>query len=321
MNTEVPTVQRVAAEMDAVVQQRSSVRQKMASEAKARSHRRTRLARDEQKVQEVVALVEREIERGSQGSVLRKFIATNTPVNLAPAVVRALKQELASGVLEDSAPEARAYEGTVFNRSANEVKGRSVLAGEISKAATWARRMMSEGFAGKDLDDLLRGKFATALLDAAKDRIASDRTTHEGLSGFMYVDASAYASDSGATGCEKAAPKHRANQIPAVRAMPRCATCTLSRVMMDGTRRCATYDKQLVEPTDVSGPEMETIRRANIRSTEMTDAESTAALFAPQYDPSEFGLRNAELEGTLTFDTQASNDVVAEIAFGGLVWE
>jgi hypothetical protein len=315
------TRENVVAELKASISKRASTSADMANLAGERAHGRTRAGRDDRRVRELVANVEREINRGSRGSVLRKFIATTIPTDLAPAAIRALGPKLSSGILDDTAPEARAYEGTVFSRSANEVKGRTVLAGEITKAATWARRMMSEGFAGKDLNDLLRGKFATALLDAAKDRIASDRTTHEGLSGFMYVDASAYASDSGATGCEKAAPKHRANQIPAVRSMPRCATCTRSRVMMDGTRRCATYDKQLVEPADVSGPEMETIRRANIRSTEMTDAESTAALFAPQYDPAEFGLRNAELEGTLTFDIQASNEVVAEIAFGGLVWE
>ena len=111
----------------------------------------------------------------------------------------------------------------------------------------------------------------------------------------MYVDAEAYASESGVAGCTKAAAKHRTNQIPAVAAMDRCATCTLVRTMADGTRKCGTYNKALME--DTQGDDIEKIKRVNIASSDMSDAEVTASLFAPSYDPSEFNLHNANLEG------------------------
>ena len=67
---------------------------------------------------------------------------------------------------------------------------------------------------------------------------------------------------------------------------------------------------------DVSGPELLQIKQANIKSTEMNDAEVTASLFAPTFDPSEFGLVNASLED-VAFDSLPETEKLAKIMFDG----
>jgi len=195
-----------------------------------------------------------------------------------------------------------------------------VSASEIHSVIRIARRVMTEGMAGKDFDSYLRHRFADSLLSAAQGFVQGVRKAHEGLSGFLYVDSEVYASEAGTNGCESGAVKHRANQIPNVRAMDRCATCTLARVREDGTRKCGVYNKTLVAASDVEGPELDAIKQANINAKNMTDAEATASLFAsqfaPTYDPSEFNLVNASLEG-FGFDPMPENEKVADIVFGG----
>lgn len=277
-----------------------------------------RAAHKSQTVLNLVGKVEREIERGSRGAVLRKFVATNVPREYSKEVVKALMPVFRkTGALEDKIGESKKYEGVVFKRHASDTKAKSVLAGQIPLAVNWVRRTMSEGFAGRDLDSLISNRFASSLIEAASSEIKKAREAHEGLSGFLYVDSGSYASDSGTKGCDSGALKHRANQIPNVLAMKRCATCSLVRKAEDGTLRCGTYNKVLVKAKDVSGEELATIKAANISSSNMNDAEATASLFAPKYDPSEFGLSNNNLE---SIDTHIpESEKVADVMFGG--WE
>lgn len=214
--------------------------------------------------------------------------------------------------------EVKTYDQPVFKAAATAAppKTRSVLAGQIKTAARWVRRTMSEGFAGKDLDDLIRNRFASALLDAAASEIKAAREAHEGASGFLYVDAAAYASDSGVKGCEKGALKHRTNQIPSVAAMPRCGSCALVRELGDGTRKCGVYNKTLL--TNTTGSDIEQIKQANIKAANMTDQELTASLFAPTYDPSEFDLQNDVLEG-FSFEDNTETDKLSSVLFDGWV--
>lgn len=277
-------------------------------------HDRTKNAAE---VRRLVARVEQEIERGARGSYLRKFIAKTVPAEYANAAVKLLAPTLKkTGALEDGPAEIKQYDQPVFSRAASEVTARSVLAGQIKSATAWVRKTMSEGFAGKDLDALIANRFAKSVLDAAGDEITQIRQAHEGLSGFLYVDAEVYASEAGVKGCEAGAVRHRANQIPNVRAMSRCGSCTLARVREDGTRKCGTYNKTLVEPSDVAGSELDQIKQANIASCNMTDAEATASLFAPSYDPSEFGLVNSNLEG-VSLNDLPNNEQIADILFDG----
>jgi hypothetical protein len=279
----------------------------------------TALGRDAQEVRSLVAKVEREVERGARGSYLQNFIAKTIPKHHAKAAIQLLAPTLSNtGFLRDGPVEAKEYDQPVFSRVASTKKARSVLAGQIKQATAWVRRSMTEGFAGKDLDALIQHRFAGTLLQAADSEIKEVRAAQEGLSGFVYVDAGAYASEAGIKGCESGALRHRANQIQNVRAMSRCATCTVARVREDGTRKCGTYNKTLVSAGDVAGPELDSIRQANIGATDMTDAEVTASMFAPTYDPSEFGLHNANLEGiTASESSLPETEKLAEILFGG----
>lgn len=271
--------------------------------------------RDAQEVRSLVAKVEREVERGARGSYLRKFIAKTIPKRHAKAAIQMLAPTLSNtGFLRDGPVETKEYDQPVFSRAASTKTARSVLAGQIKQATAWVRKSMAEGFAGKDLDDLIQNRFAGALLEAADSEIKQIREAHEGLSGFLYVDAEAYASDAGTKGCESGAVKHRANQIPNVRAMSRCATCTLARVREDGTRKCGAYNKSLLD--DTTGNGIDRIKAANIKSADMSDAEVTASYFAPTYDPGEFNLVNANLEDVALSDLPET-EKLSNIMFGG----
>lgn len=227
------------------------------------------------------------------------------------------------------------YQGSVFREAP--VSNASVELGEwdarMAKAASvgnvsvpeirgmlrWASQQMSEGFAGKELDTLLQYRFTDKLLRAASGLVSDLRGQHEGLSGFLYVDAEAYASPTGNSGCEDGGRKHRANQVRAVSAMSRCKTCTCSRSMQDGTRKCAVYNKILLERSDLPA-EIAQVKNANIEAANMSDEEATASLFASAYDPAEFNLHNANLEG-VSVEPAPSVEKMGEIVLGGLRWE
>ena len=188
---------------------------------------------------------------------------------------------------------------------------------EIEGMLRTMKKAMSEGMAGRDLNQYLSNRFASRLMNATSGLVAKERDEHEGLSGFLYVEASAYASPSGTKGCDAGGLKHRANQIPSVRKMARCSSCTLARCMPDGTTKCGAYNKILIGTKDLSGEDMAKIKKANIESSNMTDAETTASLFAPAYDPSEFGLSNNNLED-VNFSS-IENEKMGEVMFGD--WE
>ena len=189
-----------------------------------------------------------------------------------------------------------------------------VSGNEIRSTLRAARRAMSEGLAGKDLTSYITHRFASSVLSASRELLAGLRTLHEGASGFLYVDAEAYASPSGARGCEQAASRHRANQIPSVAEMPRCASCTLALPLEDGTRKCGVYNKVLLP--DTTGEEIRQIKAQNIKQTEMSDAEATASYFAPKYDPTEFGLHNANLDA-IEHAPLTETEKLGEILFDG----
>jgi len=264
--------------------------------ASSREQATLRVSRSEARVRQLVGRVAAEIDRGARGAYLRKFIVTTIPrgdVRFASTLLDPILRE--TGALSEAPAEVATYEGPQFTRASSERKAKLVLSSQVSKAANWVRRTMSEGFAGEELDSIIEQRLGSKLLEASSEEIATLRGEHEGGSGFIYVDAAAYASKVGAEGCKKASLKHRANQIPAVASMGRCATCTMARTLEDGTRKCGVYNKALLE--DASGPELVRIKQANIAVARMTDSEHTASFFSPTYDPSEYGLRNANLDG------------------------
>jgi hypothetical protein len=290
-----------------------------------------RSARRTADIESRVASVVKHIERGARGSYLRKIIAKTIPQGYAREAVHLLTPVLKrTGALEAAPPKVAAYDGPAFEVAQPErtevvlsdhetALAKAASSGDTSVGALKStlqsiRRAMSEGFAGKDLTGFIGLRFTERVLTASTDLVAELRAQHEGASGHLYVDAEAYASPTGSRGCEKAALKHRANQIPAVAAMPRCGSCTKARGLEDGTRKCGVYNKALLD--DTTGPDIDQIKAANIKGSDMSDAEVTASMFAPAYDPSEFGLHNANLEGIDT-TTLPETEKISEILFGG----
>jgi hypothetical protein len=211
-----------------------------------------------------------------------------------------------------AAPLARTGKAKKFStedekvRAAAQASGNSAL--EIRGMLRSLRRAMSEGFAGKQLDELLRTTVAKSTREAAEGLILEMRSEHEGLSGHLYVDAEAYATAKGVKGCKKkGAFKHIGNNIKFVRAMDRCASCTLN-----SENYCKAYKKVLASTfEDADKFQAEMIRLAN-----GTDADHTASLFAPSYDPQEFKL-GSELDDIQVADG-LTPETIGNILFGGM---
>ena len=216
------------------------------------------------------------------------------------------------------------YAPHVAKRASVNVSPETLQAWRNRSVVGWVRRAMNEGFAGKDLDALVEKRFASDVLAVAQEAISAARRQHEGGAGFMYIEASAYATPDGVKGCEQGALKHRANQVKTLLAIPnKCDTCAHARTHENGTVRCALYNKVLVTREDF-GATFDTMKQANIRSANMDDQEATASLFAPTYNEGEFNLHNASLDG-FSLTAFPENDKVRDVAFGGLVinpeWE
>lgn len=189
------------------------------------------------------------------------------------------------------------------------VDGESIR--QVESMVRWTRQKMSEGMTGRDLSDLMAGRWSETLIKAASTQLVQIRKKHEGLAGHLYVDAAAYASSKGITGCEKSASLHRANGIPTVLEMSRCGSCTARNEQEDGTAYCQKYNKPLVDSAPVDDPrgfQAEQIRLANA-----SDAEVTAALFTNP--AAEFGLHNDVLD---EFDVGGAPEQIVGFAFGGI---
>lgn len=213
--------------------------------------------------------------------------------------------------------ESRVYAEKVYHAAATEKKAATYDNPRVvSQVVKWASVQMNEGAAGKDLDDLLRSKFASPVLEAASQPLVQLRRKHEGLAGHLYVDASAYASPSGTTGCDQGALVHRATPIKALLGMDRCGSCAFNT-----GGGCQKYGKTLVEKAPTPDPvryQRETIRLANA-----TDDERTANLFRDPnssvniYQASEFDLQNDALDD-IEFDTMPDHDTLNNILYEGM---
>lgn len=196
----------------------------------------------------------------------------------------------------------RAYTGSTFHHhQAERSASHEERPAEVNRLLRWASQQMTEGSAGNELDQMLNARFSKELLKQASEPLVQLRQKHEGLSGHLYVEASAYASPTGTTGCEKGALIHRANAIRAVLGMDRCNSCTAN---VDG--RCQKYAKLLVASAPTPDPakyQAETIRVANDPGDRM------ANLFTTTYDSSEYGLRNDVLDDIEYDDALPAEDL------------
>lgn len=181
---------------------------------------------------------------------------------------------------------------------------------EFQSLLKWARIQMSEGAAGKELDQMIKLRFAPPLVKAAKSLIKAVRKEHEGLSGHAYVDAGAYVTAKGTKGCEQGAMTHRTGSLKVVLAVEKCSTC----VLKNAAGVCTVYNKPLVSEPPVV--DREVYQRVAIKNANSSDAEVTASLFAPTYNESEFSLTDPLQQ--ISYNEAASAETLGEVLWGGL---
>lgn len=186
--------------------------------------------------------------------------------------------------------------------------GTRLLDTKVASVVKWVRTKMSEGAVGDELDVMLKARFSKTMLKAAKSALEATRDEHEGLSGHVYIDAEAYASEGGVDGCKKGALIHRANGLKAVMAMDRCGGCTLQN--SDGY--CSLYNKPLVDSPPVRDPEI--YQQNAIKAANSPDYSATASLFAPAYDESEYSLVEPSQE--IDFDDSVEPQSLGDVLWG-----
>lgn len=216
--------------------------------------------------------------------------------------------------------EGKAYEGAVFGQAPSQrvaaedfspekkrlfatAKKAGIPARNLERVIKFARQQMSEGLVGDDLDAMLQAKFAGPVREAAEGLLQALRADHEGLSGHLYVDAEAYMSPTGTTGCDEGALKHRANGLKFVMAAERCGGCIHA-----AHDRCKMYRKTLATEAPVKNPK--SYQRKMIAASKAGDGEVTASYFSA----SEFDL-NDPMDG-IELDDTTSTEKLGEILFG-----
>jgi len=267
------------------------------------------------RIKQAVRFIEAQINGGMKGKRLAAFIRETLPSRVDALAARELLTPILTrtGALNPKAPEVKKYEQAKFTQHVASSPEIDVPIQEIRKAARWVRQQMTEGSAGRELDQLIQLRLDHRVLKAASENIAKIRKEHEGVSGHLYVEAAAYASKEGTTGCENGALKHRANGLQFVMAMDRCAGC----VYKNADSVCQKYNKQLL---DELAPEMrDEFQRLNVASHNQSDHEQTAALFAvgneATADALEFSLHNSSLDD---IETEApAPEALDSIFFGG----
>jgi hypothetical protein len=203
--------------------------------------------------------------------------------------------------------EATQYQGQETAHILGSKKSNNMTATE-NKVASWLRQKMSEGSAGQELDLLLSTRFSQTVLSDHKERIASLRSEHEGISGHAYVDSEAYMTQ-GTDGCDKGALLHRANQIPTLLKNAKCGGCVFN---VGGT--CQKYNKLAVDQSNEVVEDKVGYQREMIRLANSSDAERTASLFVNNFNEGEFNLQQ---DHNVDFSDAPSLDLVGEILFGG----
>lgn len=219
-------------------------------------------------------------------------------------------------VFKAHVPEERTVERSPFQkRIAAAAREANANAADVVKMLRWARLQMTEGAAGQELDQLIRMRFASALVNASSDLLEEVRNQHEGLSGHVYVDAGAYASKTGTTGCDKGALRHKANPLKFVLAMDRCNGC----VFANGCGGCTKYGKTLVSEPPVE--DAVSYQETAIRLANSNDAEVVAYMFANNYED-EYGLSESDNPlSNITPNAAPSTDKLSEVLWGEMVIE
>lgn len=181
---------------------------------------------------------------------------------------------------------------------------------KVSQVLRYARTQMNEGVTGNDLDARMVSRFSQDYLKGAGGQLVQLRRKHEGLAGHLYVDASAYATPTGTSGCDKGASIHRSSPIRSVLQMERCGSCS-----QNSGGACQKYKKTLVTAAPVADPVK--YQREAIRLANADDSERTASMFA-NYNPEEFDLQNDSLD-SFDYSNLPGNETLSGVEFGGML--
>lgn len=165
---------------------------------------------------------------------------------------------------------------------------------------------MNRGMAGDRLDEWLSHRYAHNLRTAASSHINGLRRMHEGLAGFLYVDATAYGRD-----CDQGAHIHSRSNVPYVKKMAACDGCG---AQSGGV--CGKYRKPLVGGFD-NPQALEAYRRETIRQANTVPVENIASVQAPVENPVDaYGLANDSMEG---FDYFKQSSESLDVDFGYVI--
>jgi hypothetical protein len=264
-------------------------------------------------VRKQIAIDKKAEELKSLGEIKRLIEAGRISINDVERVTSRYKSASAklNAVLTHIASAKKSnYEGVEYSAHVSErTASVSTVDPNRVKISTWLRTKMTEGSAGEEIDQMMRARFASDLIEANKSLIEETRSAHEGLSGHVYVDSEAYMTDSGTVGCDKGAMTHRANQIPTILKSARCGSCVFNS---HGT--CQKYAKPLIASVNEVLENAKSYQNENIRLANGTDADRTASLFVNEYDPSEFGLSS---DGSFALNDTPSTEQLEGVLFGG----
>ena len=272
---------------------RSETQAKITHTAAERRRTTTRTAKSHRGMEARVARVIQAIDRGIRGNMLKQLIRTT---------IRRTEWREAAKLLDPILKKTRALQGKAPRRTAvfsgpvgrEHVQMRQAnltpSPREVETYIRWARLTIAEGILGRDLDALLQTRWAKPVRVAGAQALQVLRDRHEGLSAHLYVDAGAYASNLGTKGCDEGALQHRTGPARFVLAFDRCAGCTSSNRRRSGTSLCQKYGKDIISANQLPQDESRAYQRRTLAVANMGDAEATASLFAPAYDPNEFEL-------------------------------
>jgi hypothetical protein len=292
---------------------------------KLREYQASRKGRAVKDLTERCVRIAGEVDKGLRGEALAREIRRNitaeeqVPASLMLASMMRERDLDLRVLLQPPAKQARSYDGPAYKVAQAETREVAARPQEIRGLLKWALQKMNEGIAGDDLNTMLGVRFSKKARTAAAADLRDLRARHEGLAGHIYVDSAAYASKTGMRGCEKGGLQHRSNVVPTVMEMSRCASCTRRVAKADGTAVCQVYNKPLVTASDLPVDDIKAYQEQSIKAANSSDAELTASLFAPGYDPNEFHLAGVT-DDEIGFEDVDPSESLSGVVFGGMEW-
>lgn len=175
---------------------------------------------------------------------------------------------------------------------------------ENNKVLDFLHREMNKGLYGASLSEALRNKFSKSELKKERALIEAARDKHEGLAGYIYIDALTYDEGKGTEGCTKGAGIHRNDGVPYVLGMKKCRGC----VFKNPEGICQKYNKTIVEEPPVDS---RSIQKRRLNQDPATSEKAISNMLEQEFvgNPvQEFELKNNNLNN-ITFHSEREGSV------------